>query len=201
MRMTLASEYHIYWQGPFSLLYPDTDSCFDCPAIDEPGVYLWAFRYLDGYLVYLAGMTFKRSFARRLPEDRGSLFRGEWTTLDAASAEQGIRSEKWHGTDWEGYDSPERKAEARRRKDEIKAMALAMLGRMRVFLGPLPRERRLIARVEAAIIDRLYDCGTPFSKIPDTGMQRSSRWANEPSITIYSHAPVKFYCIPDRFVV
>jgi hypothetical protein len=199
--VTLASEYHINWQGPFSLLHPDTDSCFDCPAVNEPGVYLWTYQYHDGYLIYFAGITVMQSFAQRLKDNRRHLFRGEWTILDAASAEQGLRKELWHGTDWKGHDSPERKAEGRRRAAEIEGMARAMMGRMRVYLGPLPREQRIIERVAAGIMRQVQDCGAPFNQLPDTGMQLLPRRPNEPSITVYSHAPVKFHCIADDLIV
>jgi hypothetical protein len=199
--MTLASEYHLNWQGPFSLMHPDADSCFDCPAISEPGVYMFAFRYRDGYLIYGAGITVKRTFAQRLVEDRRHLFRGEWTILDAASAEHGKREELWHGTNWTGYNSPERKAEGQRRAAEIETMARGMMRRMRVFLGPLPREQRLIERVEAGIMQRLYGSGAPCNQLPDIGMHLLPRRPNETIITIHSHAPAMFYCIPDKFDV
>jgi hypothetical protein len=199
--MTPAAEYHISWQGPFSLLYPDTDSCFDNAAVNEPGVYMWTYKYRNGYLIYGAGIAYKRALAPRLKEDRRHLFKGEWTILDAASAEQGLRKELWHGTEWSGYNSDERKDEGRRRAAEIEGVARGMMGHMRVFLGPLPREQRVIERVEAAIMCRLYGCGSPFSQLPDVGMHLLPRRTNEPSITIHSHSPVKLYCIPDSFVV
>ena len=59
------------WEGPFG--WPGLDpvelltSLADSPVASSSGVYLWTVEYLDGFLIYAAGIT-RRPFVRRFRE-------------------------------------------------------------------------------------------------------------------------------------
>lgn len=48
-----------------------------------------------------------------------------------------------------------------------------------VFVGPVAANRRLLARIEAGIMDSLYAAPAPFLAVPDKGMFLSRRWRSE----------------------
>ena len=84
----------IQWQGPFSCPgYENKNGLDEVPDIE--GVYLFTFKYNDGYLIYGAGHT--NSTKRRLKTHVRKYKKGEYTVLDVNSAGNGIRQEIWHG--------------------------------------------------------------------------------------------------------
>jgi hypothetical protein len=195
--MAGAATYQLDWRGPLALLASGDNYYLNSTAASKPGIYMWAFEYQGGYLIYGAGLT-TRPLASRIKEDLRSIRSGEWTVLDGPSAQRGIRQEFWHGM-WATYNTPARQAERAARRVEIERAAEAMLGCMRVFLANLPPDKRVLGRVEAAIMSLLYACDSPMCDLPDKGMHLEPRRPNEPPLTMLSQAQVILHGMPSTF--
>lgn len=176
------------WRGPF--LWPGvevSDGCTrleDSPVARASGLYLWTVPYQGVYLIYAAGQT-TRAFVKRLNEHSNAHRNGFFTIFNMDDLERGVRTEIWHGS-FGGQLSPERKAEFEERRDEIREAAQDQVARFRVFVGPVATNRRLLARLEAGIMDSLYAAPAPFSSVPDKGMSLSRRWRSEPPIQVHN---------------
>lgn len=194
--MTIANSYQLDWQGPFTYQRAVGESCFDSWAAKEPGVYLWTFEYRDGYLIYIPGLTMA-SFAERLGAYINLFRQGKYTILNGLSAQRGIRDEIWHGLLWD--KTPGRKEMFSSRQVEYERAADEMMSKMRIFLAPLRAERRVVPRIEAAIIDILYSGVGPVHDLPDKGMHREPRQLIEEPFTVRSNAHVLLHGLPSSF--
>ncbi|GEA51463.1 hypothetical protein VIN01S_22670 [Vibrio inusitatus NBRC 102082] len=168
----------IEWRGPFS--WPDYEKENGLPALPlEKGVYLQAFEYSGGYLIYAAGLT-RRYFHTRFKEHTRSYLNGEYNILDVPSATSGIRKEHWHG--WE-Y--------ARNNRDEFEELRSALtpkinyqLCNFRIFVANLGAEPRIHERIESSIMNVLYTQLPPVAELPDRGMFLSKRKPTEQAIIL-----------------
>jgi hypothetical protein len=96
------------------------------------------------------------------------------------SLEHGIRKEIWHG--WE-YARNHR-AEFEERKSEILNAVRKQLAGFRIFVADIGTEPRILERLEAAIMNNLYQQSSPFCDIPDKGMYLAKRLNSEIPITV-----------------
>ena len=184
--MSQCGELKLKWQGPFS--WPGVPP-FELPLAPAlPGVYLLTFPYLDGHLVYAAGIT-RRSIQKRLKEHTRKYLSGDYTILDPASAAQGKRIEHWHGWGW----NPDKRAEYADRRTELQSRALEQLRGFRVFAAAPLTEPRLLERVEAAVMKSVYASTTPVCDLADRGMQLSGRWQSEELMIVRNLCESRLY--------
>lgn len=187
-------ELEITWNGPYS--WPGYEDDNSLPAIPKvPGVYLQTFEYKRGYLIYAAGIT-RRPVPTRFREHARKYMNGEYNVLDILAAQEGIRKEIWHG--W-GY--------ARGHREEFKEKQMAIqnavqmqLAGFRIFVTDI-QELRVLERLEAAIMNKLYEQAPPICDIPDRGMQLAPRWNSENPITVKSCCKVHLHGLPDFLVI
>lgn len=178
------------WNGPYS--WPGFEEDNKLPAIpNRPGVYLLTFEYNDGYLIYAAGTT-RRPVPVRLREHTRKYMNGEYNVLDIAAAEQGVRKEIWHG--W-GYARGHREEFEERKSIILNAVRRQLLG-FRVFVSDMKAEPRLLARIEAAIMNHLSKQPTPLCDIPDKGMMLAPRRADEKPLVMKNLSKVKLHGLP-----
>lgn len=192
-----STDHNLDWQGPLGLLPSSADYYRDALAARKPGIYLWAFEYHNGYLIYGVGLT-SQPLAKRIGQHIPNFRSGQYTVLNGLSAQRGVRDEFWHGM-WEGFNSPARQAERVSRQAEIRHAADEMLGTMRVFLANLPPERRVLGRVESAIMQLLYSAASPICDLPDKGVHLEPRRPSEPPLIMHSNARVILHGLPSRF--
>ena len=166
---------------------------------DWPGVYLWAFPYESGYIVYAAGIT-RRSLQVRFREHTRCYLNGTYTLFDVADLKRGIRTVHWHGF-WSKKRPPEREAEYTTRRQELDKHAREQLAACRIIAAQFTTERRLLERLEASIMDQLYSSAKPFCDIPDRGMKLAPRWSSETPIIVASHSPVVLHGIQSEFEI
>ena len=103
----------IKWEGPFSwACYENQNNLDIIPDIE--GVYLWTFKYKDGYLVYCAGIT--NSTKKRFRSHTLEYKSGNYTVFEVSEAERGKRKEIWHGWSY----AREHRDEFNERKEVIK---------------------------------------------------------------------------------
>lgn len=182
--MIRASEtIEITWDGPCSWPGHESENGLN-PIPRIPGVYLQTFEYQQGYLIYAAGIT-QRPVPVRFREHTQNYLDGKYTVLDIAAAQQGVRKEIWHGWHYER----EHRDEFEERKSILVEAVHRQLAAFRIFvadLGERGKEKRILERLEAAIMLSLYEQPPPICDIPDRGMHLAPRWDSERPIHIKS---------------
>ena len=180
----------ITWTGPYCWPRFETEGN-SRPLPKQPGVYLQTVEYQDGYLIYAAGLT-RRSIPIRFREHTRKYMSGDYTVLDIAAMQQGIRKEIWHGWGW----SPEKRADFEKQRQEILNAAREQLQGFRIFAADVGTEPRILERLEASIMNNLYEQPSPFCDIPDRGMMLSPRWDSEAPIITENRCTVRLYGLP-----
>jgi hypothetical protein len=193
----------LQWHGPF--LWPGVTAMGGFERLEnswvagESGIYLWTVPYDRGYLIYAAGQT-KRPVMTRLKEHSNAHRNGFFTIFDMDELERGHRVEIWHGSFGKKL-TPERRRDFNERREEIRRAAQEQIGRFRVFVGPVRPDRRLLARMEAGVMDSLYAAPAPFSEVPDRGMSLSRRSRSEPPIRVNNRNAGELHALPESMSV
>lgn len=183
------------WRGPCS--WPGHNA--HDPLPDEPGVYLWTFRYGDGYLIYAAGIT-RRPMVKRFREHTRCYQNGTYTLFDLNEMQLGKRVEIWHGF-WTRTHPEEKHKEYEQRTDELAAAAQQQMASFAVFTAAVGTAPRILERFEAAIMESLYESEEPYCDIPDRGMQLAPRWRSESEIIVTNESDVVLYALPNEMVI
>lgn len=179
----------IKWQGPFS--WPGYESKNNLEAVpDVEGIYLFAFTYKDGYLIYAAGIT--NSTKKRLRRHTLEYKKGNYNVLDVKAAEVGERHEIWHG--W-GYAKTHQEELNERREEILKAVD-EQLRSYKVFVTPVAN-KRIRERFEAAIMHNIYYCKEPWAELADRGMLLRERYNAEMPIETKNISNHKMYGLPE----
>lgn len=178
----------INWQGPFS--WPGYEKYNNLSIIpDIEGIYFFTFKYKDGFLVYITGVT--KSTKKRFYSHTREYKKGNYTVLNVDSAENGIREEIWHG--WKYAKSNPKEFEER--KEEILLAVDNQLKSFRIFTAQIS-DKRMRARFEASIMRNIYYSKEPWSELADRGMFLSERYNYEMPIEIINKCEHIFYGLP-----
>lgn len=184
------AEIEVNWNGPYS--WPKYEGENHLPALPEvAGVYLQTFEYRGGYLIYAAGQT-RRPTPTRFREHTSHYLNGDYNVLDVASAQEGVRKEVWHG--W-GYARTHRDEFEARKQVIIDAVRKQLRG-FRIFLAAMGPEPRMLERLEAAIMNTLYQQPPPLCDIPDRGMYLAPRWPSELPILVKGNGADVLHGLP-----
>jgi len=178
----------IEWQGPFSWVGYETQNNLE-KIPDIEGIYLWTFEFMDGYLIYCAGIT--NSTKKRFRSHTLEYKSGNYTVLNVNAAKQGNREEIWHG--WT-YAKTHRE-EFDERKQEILNAVEEQLKSFRVFVAQVP-EKRMRERFEAAIMHNIYYSIEPWTELADRGMFLRERENAEMPLEIKNISKYKIYGLP-----
>ena len=192
MKMTNEAVHEILWDGPFSWPRFERDNLLrSIPRM--PGVYLQAFDYKDGYLIYAAGLS-RRPILTRFKEHTRKYMNGEYNVLDLSAAHRGVRQEVWHG--W-GYARTHRD-EFERNKPFILEAVRKQLAGFRIFTANVEgvKETRMLERLEASIMAALYEQAPLISDLPGRGMQLAQRRDSEPPINVENHTTSILHGLP-----
>lgn len=185
-----ATTIEVTWDGPYG--WPSFESKNNLHPIPKcPGVYLQTFEYQDGYLIYAAGIT-RRPVPTRFREHTRKYMNGEYNVLDIAAAQRGIRREIWHG--W-GYARKHR-SEFEERKSIILDAVRKQLAGFCIFVANVRNAPRVCERLEASVMNNLYQQPSPFCDIPDRGMQLAPRWDSEEPIIVKNRCAVSLHGLP-----
>jgi len=120
---------------------------------------------------------------------------GKYNVLDITAAQQGVRSEIWHG--W-GY-ARKHPEEFEERKSEILEPARKQLAGFRIFIThtvDMRKEARVLERFEAAIMGYLYHQPSPICDIPVRGMHLAPRWNPEDPIIVSNNCAALLHGLP-----
>ena len=183
------------WEGPFHWPGVGKDDRPNPPAFASVsslrGVYLWTVEHLDGFLIYAAGIT-RRAFLERFREHTRHYRAGVYTLFDMESMKQGVRKEVWHGF-WFKKCLSQKQAEYVCRREELLQVAEEQLSNYRVFVAPVDAAPRLLERIEASVMNALYNAPPPACDIPDRGMALAPRWHTEQSILVRNIASSRLH--------
>jgi len=183
------------WSGPYS--WPQFEMESNLPPIPKhPGIYLQTVKYLNGYLIYAAGIT-RRSIPIRFREHTRKYMTGDYNVLDISSMQQGVRKEIWHGWSW----SSEKKSVFMEQKTMILHAVKQQLTGFCIFVANIGAAPRLLERFEASIMNHLYKESSPFCDIPDKGMMLAARWRNEPPIIVKNWSEVTLHRLPSQLEI
>lgn len=180
------------WQGPCG--WPKYNKTLP-PLPETPGVYLQTIEYKGGYLIYATGIT-RRSILRRFQEHTHNYENGIYYVLDIAAMKARVRKEIWQGF-WTGERTPELLADYKRREEDIQRAAHSEMEGFRVFAADVGTQERTLERIEAAIMNTLYNQPSPFCDIPDRGMFLSPRLENEAPIAVMNKCAVRLHGLPE----
>ena len=161
----------IIWNGPYSFPGFEEINGFDTIP-DVEGVYLFTFKYKDGFLLYGAGIT--NSTRTRILAHRRKYKTGNYTILDVKSAEDGLRKEIWHGWQY----AKENQQEFIEKKETILKGVENQLCSFRVFIAEVTDKRKR-ARIEASIMNYIYNSKEHWSELADRGMALKERYNSE----------------------
>jgi hypothetical protein len=185
----------INWTGPYS--WPKFELENNLPSIPKhPGIYLQTVEYRDGYLIHAAGLT-RRSVPVRFHEHTRKYMSGDYNIFDIVAMQQGIRKEVWHGWGW----TPEKRVEFERQKLIIHTAVHKQLAGFRIFIADVGVQPRILERLEASIMLKLYQQPAPFCDIPDKGMMLAPRWDSENPIIVKNGYTVMLYGLPSKLEI
>jgi hypothetical protein len=193
--MPVSPTIDLEWLGPFG--WPGFESTLP-PVPDLPGVYLPTFEYRGGYLICFAGIT-RRSVRSRLQEHTKQYLSGVYTVLDVDAIQEGARREIWHGF-WMKQRPSERVALFEAHRDEIIASARRQLASFRVFMTGM-KQPRILERLEAAVMNHLYQQPSPYCDLPDRGMMLAPRWSTENVITVNNICAHVLHTLPPQLEI
>jgi hypothetical protein len=187
----------VRWDGPYK--WPAFESENNLRPIPKvPGVYLQTFEYQGGYLIYAAGLT-SESIPKRFKRHTRNYMNGEYNVLDIAAAQQGVRKRIWHGWTY----ARKHREEFEERKSIILDAVRKQLAGFRIFVtdmgmepSVLKREPRVLYRLEAAIMDNLYQQASPICDIPDRGMNLRRRKVSENPIIVRNNCAALLHGLP-----
>ncbi len=179
------------WKGPFAWPnFEDENGLKKLPNIC--GLYLQTFEYEDGYLIYAAGLT-RRSAPKRFAEHAKHYLNGDYNVLDMSSITKGVRKLIWRG--WT-YSKKHRKEFSAKKARIINAVNRQLLG-FRIFIAEVDKKHRVLERLEASIMNNLYNQLPPISSIPDQGMQLAPKWDTERPIIVKNNCDHLLYGLPN----
>jgi hypothetical protein len=164
------------------------------------GIYLFTVEHEAGFLIYCAGYT-TQQFRRRLKQHDTHYRSGVYTIFDLKSFQQGARHKVWPGFWMKKPRSPSLVAEYDRRLSEIRAATNIWLDGYRVFIAPVPASRRTLMRIEAGIMNSLYEAAPPARDVPDRGMSLSPRWPSEDPLLVINRTSSSLLGMPEQIIV
>jgi hypothetical protein len=185
----------IDFTGPYS--WPKFETQTGLPLVPKhPGIYLWSVDYRYGYLIYGAGIT-RRTIPKRCYEHTLKFMSGDYNVLDMEAMRQGIRKQVWQGWGW----NPEKREVFEKRKSDILDAVDEQLAGFRIFIADIGTEPRILERLEAAIMNRLYSQPSPLRDIPDEGMFLAPRWDSEEPIIATITCEATLHGLPEHLEI
>lgn len=175
--------------GPFSWIPGAPDApprIFDVPESRKCGVYLFTVPTAEGCLAYWVGQT-SQPVRTRLATHSREFLAGTYNVLDVSHLREGRRTVVWRGLWWR-KGSCERYEEYLLSAGQVAPLTLAQLRATHVYLIPTPKDRRLLARLEAGIVNTLY-ADPEVGSILDRGYSLAPRWENEAPISVRLTGP------------
>jgi hypothetical protein len=161
---------------------------------DIEGVYLWTFKFEEGFLIYAAGIT--NSTKRRFTTHTREYKKGNYSVFDINLIQKGLRKEIWHGWKYAKLN----RDEFNERKEIILNAVNEQLKSFRIFIAEIP-EKRKRERLEAAIMQNIYLSTEDWSEIADRGMYLNGRYNSEMPVEIKNLCKYKIYGLEETIEI
>ena len=132
---------------------------FNCPDLDNPGIYIWSILYNDSQLIFYIGMT--KNLRNRTNQHLKSYNNGLYQVFDPDYFSKGIKKHTWIGR-WR-YDSALKNKDIDREtfnaaiedyeqnKEFHKQERINFLDTMNLYFFPLAESERTLKRIETAL--------------------------------------------------
>jgi hypothetical protein len=132
---------------------------FNCPDLDNPGIYIWSILYNDSQLIFYIGMT--KNLRNRTNQHLKSYNNGLYQVFDPDYFSKGIKKHVWIGR-WR-YDSALKNKDIDREtfnaaiedyelnKEFHKQERINFLDTMNLYFFPLAESERTLKRIETAL--------------------------------------------------
>src|SRR5262245_18296636 len=114
---------------------------------------------------------------------------GNYNVLDIDEMKGGVRKEVWHGWGW----TDAKRDEYEKHKAQIDKAVRRQLAEFRMFVAEIWSEKRMLERLEAKIMELLYQQAPPLCDVPDKGMRLCPRWKTEAPIFVTNIVKVRLY--------
>jgi len=184
--------------GPFAWLPTEGDSTrsvFTAPEANVAGVYLVAIETPNGWLIHSVGQT-SCSVDERFRQHTREFLAGTYSVYDVDALREGRLHERWRGL-WKGKDAVQRYDKYLERAGEIAPYTRMLLRALRIYVLPIEADKRLLHRLEAAIVKALRDAPRAQDVIED-GYRLSSRWDDEKPVIVERLDGPEFVGLPRR---
>ena len=132
---------------------------FNCPDLDNPGIYIWSILYNGSQLIFYIGMT--KNLRNRTNQHLKSYNNGLYQVFDPDNFSKGIKKHIWIGR-WR-YDSALKNKDIDREtfnaaiedyelnKEFHKQERINFLDTMNLYFFPLAESERTLKRIETAL--------------------------------------------------
>ena len=147
------------WRGSYRLRVGVSDSLFTAPDATETGLYLWTTATPSGQLIQYVGET-GAGFATRHRTHLKALRSGQDTIDRATSFAAGRRDPVYRGYLWSETQRMVQDPIFRAGQAEFLAELDRLLDVVQIFIAPLHAEKRILWRIETAIVRRIRAAGT-----------------------------------------
>jgi hypothetical protein len=189
----------VLWRGPHPWPFLGVQTVVE-DFKQQGGIYLFTVEHSAGFLIYCAGYT-TQPFRRRFKQHDELYRSGVYTIFDLEAFQRGERRKVWPGFWTRKRRAPSLVEDYETRGEEIKAATDRWLRGYRVFVAPLATTRRMLMRIEAAIMGSLYAAAPPACDMPDRGMSLSARWPSEEPVLVTNERIVPLLGLPENMVV
>jgi hypothetical protein len=172
------------FSGPFKLCGTKRHLLFDSDQARLSGIYLWAVRFKDGFLIEYAGET-GRSFFQRMKEHMIQCLGGNYRVYEAEALLKGEKRVLWNGMWRKG-------THALMPEFVEKYVALApkirdYLSALEVFVAPTQVDKRTRRRIEGAVAQALRTKPAPVGTFFADDVRFVGRKVNETPIEVRIH--------------
>ena len=186
--------HELAWEGPFTFFGSAAPVIFEQPIAESPGIYLWTFRYEDGYVVDYVGQTGK-SFGERFYQHIAEQTSGRYDITDGSRILRRKDKIIWPGIYWK-KGQWKRTGEYLAKLPEFAVHIHKVYAEYRLFLAPLKAERRTLERIEAAIALHLRSIPGPVGEMQDPNVVYRPRWGREKPFTVRFTSQAKILSLP-----
>jgi len=188
--------YTLKFLGPFYPVEKQGKFRFISPDLKNAGLYMFTFEYNSGFIVWFDGFS-TRNVSNRLNDHIKNILRGSYSILDVNEANAGRRVEIWHGFYFTKNESKKREFDEQRQL--LLPSIFTMIKGLHIFFVPLNESRRVLSRIEAAIMNQLYNSSGITSDFPDKGMHLEPRWPEETAFRVIVEKSPIIHGLPAEF--
>lgn len=188
--------YTLKFLGPFYSTEKDGRFGFKSPDLKNAGLYIFTFGYNSGFIVWFDGFS-TRNVSVRLNDHIKNILRGSYSILDVNEANAGRRVEIWRGFYFTKSES--KKKEFDERRQFLLPSIFTMIKGLHILFAPLSESRRVLSRIEAAIMNQLHNSSGLTSDFPYKGMHLEPRWPEETAFRVIVEKGPIIHGLPAEF--